>query len=175
MSKEKTLSFFIFLISLIFSISFLVFQDFFLRAKTLGLLGIFLTNLTSSASIFLPAPGFISVIGGGSIYNPLVVGIVASLGASIGEFVSYILGFSGRNILNHRLSKRFWFKVFEGVFHEYGGIILFSLSFIPNPLFDAVGIIAGVFKYPPKRFFIIVFFARALRFILLAFISSRIW
>ncbi len=139
--------------------------------RSLGLVGIFLINLIGSATLFLPAPGIASVVAGGSIYPPLLVALVASLGASVGDMVGYLLGTSSKHILlenkdGHLKTLMFYFK-------KYGAPVIVLLAFFPNPFFDAIGIVAGVLGYPVKKFFLWMFVGRLLRNILLAYVGNR--
>jgi len=155
----------------------LIFLSFYFRDQLIhlgkfGILGIFLINLISSITLFLPAPAIATVVAGGFLYNPLVVAIVAALGSAVGDFVGYMLGRSGKEVLVKKNS--FWFNIFKETFHKFGAIFIIVFSFIPNPLFDIVGLVAGLFSYSPRRFFIYVFIGRFLRNLLLAGIGN-IW
>jgi membrane protein YqaA with SNARE-associated domain len=160
---------------LIFSIALpillFIFRDFFKDAQSLGLLGIFIINLTSNLSPF-PEPGFISVFAGGIIYNPILVAIVASFGASIGDLLFFVIGYSSRHLSIERLRKKILFQVLEDYFKKYGGYILFFAALLPNPFFDAFGLIGGVFGFSPIRFFLIMTVGRFLRFLLVAGIGT---
>lgn len=48
------------------------------------------------------------------------------------------------------------------------GVILF-LSIIPNPIFDFMGIAAGAFRYPLKKFLLVVWFGKTLKGVLIAY------
>ena len=50
-----------------------------------------------------------------------------------------------------------------------GGLVIFIVSIIPNPLFDIVGIAAGATKYPVKKFFLIVFVGKILKGLIVAY------
>lgn len=149
------------------------FQDKLSQFRALGLLGIFILNFFSSVTIFLPAPGIATVVAGGALYNPILVGIFAGLGAALGDMVGFILGKSGKEVF---LKKKEGFKyaVFKDLFLHYGTWVIFIFAFIPNPLFDAIGIIAGAFSYPPKKFFIVMLISRVLRNLVLASIGAKI-
>ena len=148
------------------------FRDDLSKFTSLGLLGIFIINLVSSITLFLPAPGIATVVAGGFLYNPLVVAIVAALGSAIGDFVGYMLGRSGKEVLFKKQS--FWYNIFKETFHKFGAIFIILFSFIPNPVFDAVGVVAGLFSYSPVRFFIYVLIGRFLRNLLLAGIGAAL-
>jgi membrane protein YqaA with SNARE-associated domain len=155
----------------------LIFVSFHFRGEiaklgSFGLLGIFLINLVGSMVLFLPAPSLITVVAGGFVYNPFVVALVAALGTAIGDFVAYILGRSGKEVLLKKDS--FWYGIFKETFHKFGAIFIIFFSFIPNPLFDAIGLVAGLFSYSPVRFVIYVFIGRFLRNLLLAYLGHAI-
>ena len=160
----------LFLASLgLISISFF-FQDKLIQFTSLGLLGIFLINLFSSITLFLPAPGIATVVAGEFLYNPVIVALVAALGSAIGDFVAYLLGRSGKEVFIKKNS--FWYNIFKETFHKYGALFIIVFSLVPNPIFDAVGLVAGLFSYSPLRFFVYVFIGRFLRNLLLAGIGS---
>lgn len=162
-----------FLLSLVLIYLAFRFQHRLVHFRSLGLLGIFLVNLIGSATIFVPVPGIASVVAGGVVYPPLLVGLVAAIGASMGDMLSYLLGRSGKHlVLNH--GEKVWYKKLHNLFGKYGDIIIFLFAFIPNPVFDGVGIIAGISEYSPIRFFLVMFAGRLLRNILLAFIGARL-
>jgi len=71
-----------------------------------------------------------------------------------------------------KLEKRLWFRVLEDIFKVYSTPLIFILSFIPNPIFDGAALIVGFFKYDLKKYFLIVFTGRLLRFLILAYIGD---
>ena len=172
--KHKLLAVFIFALSLVLSIAYFVFEDFFREATSFGLIGLFLVNLISSASLFLSAPAFLTVIAGGNLYQPFLVGVIASLGAAVGDMISFLFGFSGRKLTRKKLERSKKILVLERYFKKYGALIIFLVAIIPNPLFDAIGIFAGVLNYSPVKFFVIVFVGRLLRYWLLAKVAASI-
>lgn len=162
----------IFILSIGLSFAFFIFKDFFSQTLSLGLIGIFIINFVSNASFFLSGPAFLTVISGGNIYPPVLVALIASLGAAFGDMVGYLFGFMGATLAKQKLTKNRFIRFVELHFDKYGGIIIFVMALIPNFLFDAIGIIAGIFHYSPIRFFIVIFIGRFLRFWLLAQFGS---
>ena len=175
MTSRKYFSIFVLILSFVLSIGVFVLRDNFKEATNLGLLGIFLINLASTSTFFVSGPAFLTVIAGGSIYPPLLVALVASLGAAAGDMVSYFLGYSGRSLTEHKLKKKLWFVVLEDLFKAYGTIIVFVFAIIPNPVFDAIGLVAGVFGFKPLKFFALMLFGRFARFVILALIGARFY
>jgi len=173
MKHKKTLSIFLLIFSFVISIGVFSLRDYFKDATSLGLLGIFLINLASSATFFVSGPAFLTVVAGGSIYPPILVAVVASLGASLGDMVAYFFGYSGRNLTVHRLQKKLWFKVTEGLFKTYGTIFVLVFALIPNPFFDAIGLFAGVLGMKYSKFFLLMLVGRFARFVILALIGVK--
>ena len=172
MKLNKTFSIIIFIVSISLSVGFFLFRDYFREASSLGLLGIFIINFLSGLSFFLPVPSFLTVFSGGSVYPPILVAAVSSLGATLGDMIYFVMGYSGRKIANSRFENKILFKVFDALFKKYGTYIIFLFALIPNPLFDGLGLIAGIFFYSPVKFLIIVLAGRFLRYFLLAGIGS---
>jgi membrane protein YqaA with SNARE-associated domain len=172
MRINKPLAILFLVISIVLPIFIFVFQDFFKSTQSLGLFGIFLTNLITGMSL-IPAPGFLSVIAGGSVYPIVLVALVSALGATIGDFVFFIIGFSGRNLTVKKLQKKILFQVLEQYFKKYGGWVLFFASLVPNPIFDSFGLIFGIFGFSITRFIIIITIGRFLRFLILARIGAQ--
>lgn len=135
--------------------------------RSLGLLGIFLANLLASSTIFFPAPGIATVVAGGAVYPPILVGILAALGASLGDMLGYLFGSAGKNVLYRNHGKRY--ERLMKLFEKYVDVVIFIFAFVPNPLFDGVGILAGALKYPLPKFFALLFAGRLLRNLALAY------
>ena len=124
----------------------------------------FLVNLLSSATVVLPAPSLAIVFVTGAVLNPFGVGIAAGLGAGLGEMTGYLAGVSGQGILDERpLYQRLqkWIK-------KRGMLVIFIMALVPNPLFDAGGIIAGAMGMPVWRFLLACCLGKTLRFELFA-------
>lgn len=111
---------------------------------------LFLLQTLFSATLFLPAPGLAFVAAAGTFLDPLWVGVMAGLGSATGELSGYLLGYYGRRAVPTDTS-RVW-RLAERVFRTWGFVALIVLSFIPNPVFDALGILAGGLRYPILRF-----------------------
>lgn len=113
-----------------------------------GYPGIFLVSLLGNATLILPVPGIFVTAAMGAVFNPFWVAIVAGLGAGLGELTGYMTGFSGRAVVD----KRGWHERLVGWMRKYGDVTILVLAFIPNPLFDVAGIIAGALKLPLWRY-----------------------
>ncbi len=152
--------------------SIYVFRD---QIENLGLgnfYGLFLlTFLNSSgtvtAGVPLPIPGLVMTFLAGSILNPWKVGLVAGLGAGLGEIFSYPIGVAGRTVAKNR---RF-IRVIERWINRYGGSVVFIGAALPNPLFDFVGLAAGLSGYSFWKFAKFVILGRLIRAFVFAYLG----
>lgn len=164
----------VFLLSILLSIGFFVFRDYFREASSLGLFGLFVVNFVSSATFFVSGPAFLTVITGGNLYSPILVGGIAAVGASLGDMLGFAFGHSGRRLTKKKLDKHKTIRFLEKHFHKHGALIVFILAIVPNPFFDAIGILAGVLNYPPIRFFGIMLIGRFIRYWALAQVGAHL-
>jgi membrane protein YqaA with SNARE-associated domain len=132
-----------------------------------GYIGVFLLSMISSATLFIPTPAFIIVFLIASTMNPFLLGLFAGLGAAIGEFSGYAIGYGGEHFLLKKHEKRL--KEIEKHFERYGAnAIIFVFSATPLP-FDLVGLFCGVIKYPVKWFFIFTLLGKLVKYWFIAF------
>lgn len=124
------------------------FRDHLHEFRQYGYAAVFLVGLISNATLILPVPGLaVSSLMGG-VFNPWLVGIVGGLGQALGELSGYMVGYSGQGLVSHR-------PIYErmvGWMKRHGMLTIFVLAFIPNPVFDVGGIIAGALRYPLWKF-----------------------
>lgn len=136
--------------------------------ETLGYLGAFLVALISSATIFLPVPGIALIYALGQTLNPVLLGLVAGAGSALGEITGYMAGYSGQAVIeNNRHYARLerWMK-------RRGWVVIFLLSFVPNPFFDIAGAIAGALRFPLWKFVVVCFLGKTPRNMLIAFAGA---
>lgn len=172
--KNKVYAGTVFLLSIALSIAFFEFRDYFRQASSLGLFGLFIVNFISSATFFVSAPAFFTIIAGGNLYSPIVVAVVAALGACLGDMLGFAFGHSGRRLTKKKLDRHKVIRFLEKHFHRHGALIIFLLAIIPNPFFDAIGILAGVVNYPIYRFFVVMLIGRFIRYWALAQFGSSL-
>lgn len=130
-----------------------------------GYPGIFLFSILANATILIPVPGVMFTSAMGAVFNPFWVSIAAGTGAAIGELSGYLAGFSGQAVVED--SARY-----DKVVHwmeKYGDITILALAFIPNPLFDLAGIVAGILKMPVGKFLFYCVIGKILKMMVFAF------
>ncbi|MBI5452473.1 VTT domain-containing protein [Candidatus Gottesmanbacteria bacterium] len=144
------------------------------KFESWGYIGLFLINAFTNATVILPLPSFITVFIGGSIWNPLMVGIISGLGAAIGELIGFFVGFGSRGVIDIFDGQEKWLKKTEKWLKKNGFITIFVTSVLPDPFFDLVGIAAGTLNYPIWKFFLATALGRIFRNIIIAWSGAKI-
>jgi membrane protein YqaA with SNARE-associated domain len=139
-----------------------------LEFKDQGYTSAFLLNLIGSGALIIPVPGFAAVCGAAAPslgLHPALLGGAGAIGATLGEVTGYLAGFGGQALV-----ARFPFYArIHGWVVRRGGLALFILAALPNPLFDIAGIAAGGLGYPLHKFLFYVFAGKVIRFIGIAY------
>lgn len=150
------------------SVLLFVFRDNVMLLKNYGYAGAFLISMISAATVFLPVPGIVLIITMSTILNPLVIGVVSGVGATLGESTAYMVGTSGSSIVrNSRMYQRA-----EGWMKRRGGITIFLLALVPNPVFDIAGIAAGVLRFPYWKFLLTCGSGNILKYCAISFAAA---
>jgi membrane protein DedA with SNARE-associated domain len=156
------------------------------RFATFGYAGVFLANLVSTGTVFIPVPGLTAIgqaliIQQGAILNPVLVGLLGGTGMALGEITAYIAGTVGSEVVEGQDIKapKFIRGAVERVIHwidwlidNYGFITLVVLSAIPNPAFELAGITAGASRMNFWRFMAAVLIGKNIRGLALAFLGA---
>jgi len=133
--------------------------------RGMGYAGVFFISLLSSATLFMPMPGFAVVFAMGAFLNPVLLGIAAGAGSGIGEMTGYLAGYAGHNAVQRT---RIFRQHREGI-GKYGPLGIFALAFVPNPAFDIAGVAAGAIRMPLWKFLAAAIAGKTARYILLAY------
>lgn len=128
------------------------------KYSTTGYFGMFIACIASTSTILLPAPGIFVVIQYAQLLNPFIVILLGGLGTSIGEIFGYILGMTGKEITNVKTDNKLF--VF---FNKHNNLAVFMFSLLPLPIFDIIGICAGMTKMNPIKFWVLCFFGKTLK------------
>jgi uncharacterized membrane protein YdjX (TVP38/TMEM64 family) len=169
LNKEKLTKYGFILASILISVTIIYFRKDLAKLSELGYLGVFLINLVGSATVIIPAPAFIASFIGGSIYNPILVGLFSAVGASIGELTGYLAGYGGSAVIKEDKNYR---KV-EKWMTRNGFLTILVLAAIPNPFFDISGIISGVTNYSIRKFLLATLIGKSIKFLIIALLGSR--
>jgi len=113
-----------------------------------GYFGIFLLSLIGALSIFFPIPYTVVIFTLGQRFEPVWIAVAAGLGATVGEFSGYLLGYGGRKAIGEKYKKKM--DVLMKVFKKYGPIVVFLFALTPLPD-DLLFIPLGVMRYSIVR------------------------
>lgn len=142
------------------------------RLLTYGYLGLLLISL-STVTILFPLPWEAAVVAAGSTLNPLVVGTIATAGATIGELSSYVVGYLGKDIDLGRYSQRY--QSAKVWMTRRGTFAVFLFALLPILVFDLIGIIAGSSRFPLWKFIVACFGGRLIRCLTEAYLGLGLW
>lgn len=169
MKKEKVIKYLLIFASVLISGVIIYFRNDLAKLQGYGVFGIFIISILGNATVIIPAPVILSAFVGGSIYNPVIVGLVVALGATIGELTGFMAGVGGQAVITEGK----YYKTVEKWMTKSGFLTIFVLAAIPNPLFDLAGIFAGATGYPIKKFLLATFLGKSVKFLTVALLGSR--
>lgn len=140
-----------------------IYRDFFSKFVGLGFLGLFVACFVTNATVLLPAPSIVAVIEFAFIYNPVLVGIVGGFGAATGELIGYIAGRSCQNVFEFDHNT----KLFRA-FQKCPALLVVLFSLVPWPIFDVIGIMAGIVRMKAWKFYILCIIGKVLKMLIFA-------
>lgn len=157
--------------------------------RNLGYPGVFLANLASTATLFVPVPGLTAaaqaLIASSAVsLSPFWVGVLGGLGMALGEVTAYVAGMAASVIAREEELKApsrlqpIIEKVTRWVstlMARFGALTLFTLSVVPNPLFEVAGWTAGATRYPFWKFMAAVTPGKVARGLILAYAGSNVF
>lgn len=122
----------------------------------LTLLGLLLTCFVMNSTVLLPSSSLLVVLEYSYVLNPITVIIVGAVGTSLGELTGYMVGAEGTSLVRRfkKISNLTKFRK-----HSFLWVMLFA--FIPFPVFDIAGIMAGGIRMNPIEFLVASFIGKA--------------
>jgi membrane protein YqaA with SNARE-associated domain len=114
-----------------------------------GYVGVFFAALLGSSLPFVPIPFLIGVVVLSNTLDPLLLGVAAGLGSTIGKVTSYMLGRGGYTVSSERTKKNM--DALRTVASKYGdlGVFIFAVTPLPD---DLLYVPIGATKFPFWRF-----------------------
>ena len=129
--------------------------------ETLGYTSIWFIAFIGAALVFAPVGALGAVCVAVAVdQNPFMVALVAASAEAVGELTGYLAGMGGKAIFDRN---KFYLR-FKNLFSRYASLTLLFGSAVPNPLFDVMGVAAGSILYPVKRFLLLVFIGKVVKF-----------
>jgi len=121
--------------------------------KGVGYPSAFLLGLVGAASVIIPVPTTVVLLGMAMsrIFDPTLLALAFGFGAAIGQLTSYAVGYAGRMVAGKKHKRRLdaMLKIFE----RYGMIAVFIFALTPLPdslLFIPMGLV----HYSLRRIFV---------------------
>lgn len=156
--------------------SIVVFRDRIADFQHYGYLGAFLISILASATIiaFIPSVPVIFALGG--ILNPFFVALAAATGETIGESTGYLAGRSGYAFFIKTRSVDVGnpgriYPLLQRWVQTKGSLALFLSSAVFNPFFSVIGATAGALRFPPWKFFLIVWAGKMVKWTVVAMLG----
>ncbi|HCS38145.1 MAG TPA: hypothetical protein DIW44_00980 [Anaerolineaceae bacterium] len=147
-----------------------IYRDQVQKLGALGYPGIFFLSMFSNATLILPVPGVLFTSAMGAVFNPWWVALAAGTGATIGELSGYLAGFSGQAVIENKK----WYVRVSSWMQKYGDITILVLAFVPNPVFDVAGMVAGALRMPLWRYLLMSWIGKVGKMLLFAFGGASI-
>jgi membrane protein DedA with SNARE-associated domain len=139
-------------------------------AGQFGYLGVFIISFIGSVSVIFPIPYTIVIFFLGSVLDPFFVAVSGGLGAALGEFSGYTLGYFGRKIVNKQQQRKMDYMV--KLFGKYGPAAIFIFALTPLPD-DLLFIPLGVMHYPFWKAFAPALLGKMLMTFILAYSGQQ--
>jgi len=139
-------------------------------AHQFGYLGVFIISFIGSVSVVFPVPYTIVIYLLGAVLDPFFVAVSGGLGAALGEFSGYALGYYGRTVVSEERRRKMDYMV--KVFDRYGPVSIFLFALTPLPD-DLLFIPLGVMRYPFWKAFIPALFGKMLMTFILAYSGQQ--
>jgi len=102
---------------------------------------------------------------------PVLVGLIAGLGASLGQLLTFMLGCGSRELsqkLAYRVNRRFYDRAM-GWAERHGSLSVFCMSAIINPFHLPMTLAIASLRYPSWKFFIFSFLGNVVKSTFIAF------
>jgi len=158
-------------LSILITVGVLHFRDRLADLSTYGYVGIFLISVIGNATVLFPVPSLVAVFAGGTLFHPLLVGLVSGVAEPIGELSGYLAGYGGSAIIEDKAL----YARLEAWMRRHGYLTIFVLSVIPNPVFDLAGIAAGALRFPVWKFLLACWAGKTVKAIAVAYAGAGSW
>ncbi len=145
-----------------------IFREPLLALTQFGYVGIAIACAAANATVLLPAPSSAIVFAFGAVYEPFWVALAGGIGAAVGELLGYLLGISGRQLIEPR---EFGERV-QTWMARNGILTVLVFAFLPLPLFDLVGLAAGIARMNFFLFLGATFIGKFLKMLMYAYAGA---
>ena len=168
------------LVTIALSVFLIYHWEYVVRLEHHGYLGLFLISLVAGSPIPLPTPSMVLTFTLGSLLNPLLVGLVAGMGNTIGNAFIYYTGrgslklFKGFNMQDTRVGRFFGNRSISKILSSknWGEMAIVFLLFIyPNPVATPLVLAMGATRFSFTKFLIICCLGKIVQGLLFAYLG----
>jgi len=166
------------LLVIVITIGIFFYRERIVELGSYGYLGDFLISLACNATVIIPIPSITMLFAHGAILypvmgliGPVIVGLAGGAGGAIGELTGYMVGYSGRGVVE---SSRLYSRL-VGWLKRWGAMTIFIFSLVPFFPFDLAGIAAGVLRFPLWKFILACWSGRTILYIVTALLGGYAW
>ena len=136
-----------------------------------GYPGILFACFVANSTVFLPAPSSAIVMNFGAVYDPVWVAVAGGIGAATGDLIGYFAGFAGKDLAQK-------YKRFQFLRHwldANGWLTVFIFAFLPLPLFDFLGVLAGASGMRWYKFIVPLLLGKLLKMFMYAYAGAGLF
>jgi len=148
--------------TLLACVAAIYYWDYIERFRNWGYLSALVFGFTAGSSLPVPLPYLVVAFSLGGLLNPLLVGLASGIGAGIGGTLVYLFGSSGSHLLNGIFNsnpgeeesskgQRLYDRLARWT-HTRGGLAVFLMSAVLNPVFAPMAVTAGALRFGFRRF-----------------------
>ncbi len=138
-----------------------------------GYLGNFFISILGGATVIVPVPMLAVQLALGGVLNPILVGVTAGLGETVGALIIYITGYGGgapvASAEDGRL-KRAYMRLMR-LMERRGSVTIFILSAVVNPFFYPAALAAGALRFGVRKYFLICLLGKTIKGLSVAYIG----
>ncbi len=159
-------------VTLLMAVAVVYFWEFVRGLETYGYFGVFVISVLGGATIIVPVPMLAVVFAlGGVMKYPVLVGVAAGLGETLGALTIYMTGYSGGTALinsNHGKIQAVYSRLVRWM-RLRGSLLLFVLAAVLNPFFYPAALTAGALRFGIRRYFFICWAGKTIKGMTVAF------
>ena len=159
-------------ITLAMAVAVVYYWEFFRALQGYGYAGAFFISILGGATIIIPVPMLAVVFAlGGVMHYPVLVGLAAGLGETLGALTIYMTGYGGGTPLansSHGKIQTAYSHLTEWI-ERRGSLVLFVLSAVINPFFYPAALAAGALRFGIKRYFLICWGGKTIKGLTIAY------
>ena len=105
------------------------------------------------------------------ILAPVWVGLISALGASLGQLLTFMIGYGSSSLSRRfttKINSRFYTRAMEWA-QKHGSWAVFIMSAIINPIHLPMTIAIAALRFPPPKFFLFSLLGNAVKSLFIAF------